>query len=335
MFGGMRSYKNFSRFGPDIVIGSTGRVMDNLQNNHLDLSKVKTFVIDEAHRMMENNFIDDLDFIHKFLIEHNKIKPQTIMLSATFPSYIQDRISEFCGDNYTFIDLAKDLKNRTPSTVKHFSLNIQREDRPKVLVEILKKYANDTSKKVIVFANTKIGIKELYQFCNLKTSRALHGDMMQYDRINVFRDFRNGKINVLFATDVAARGLDIPNLDLVVQLEPPQDADLYVHRAGRTARAGKDGIVISAWSDEYEKLELMRIEKSAGVKFRKMDFDEEAQTLEETEDIVSFIKNPKNNTNYKAKKSYWNYSSSRNNKSAKKFHNKSHDIEQEMTEDYL
>jgi len=304
MFGGLPQQRINYKLGPEIVVGTPGRVMDNIERNKLKLSDIKTFVIDEAHRMMQNNFIEDLDYIYKYIEKSCKKLPQLVMLSATFPDYIIDQVSRFCGNNYKFINLAKDLTNRTPETVNHFALSVERSKRAEIVKSLFNKFVRDSSKKVIVFANTKAGIKELYDTCNIKMANLLHGDMKQIDRLLVYNDFRKGKINVLFATDVAARGLDIPNLDLVIQLEPPNGTDTYIHRAGRTARAGKDGTVISVWDTPLEKRRLGLIEKSAGVNFKELKFDETNGKVEETKESINFSSGIEEKK--KLLRSYWN-----------------------------
>jgi ATP-dependent RNA helicase DDX21 len=303
MFGGLPSQRINHRVGPEIVVGTPGRVIDNIEKGKLKLTDIKTFVVDEAHRMLEDNFIEDLGFIYNHIKKSCKERPQLVMLSATFPEYIMSQIDEFCGKDYEFINLAKNLTNRTPESVNHFALNVERSKRPEVIRHLFNKFVTDTTKKVIVFANTKAGIKELHDSCGIKNAKLLHGDMKQMDRLMVYNDFRKGRINVLFATDVAARGLDIPNLDLVILLEPPNDTDVYVHRAGRTARAGKDGNVISVWDTPLERKRLGDIEESAGIKFKELKFDEIEEKIEETNRQVKFAH--RSEEKKKQTRSYW------------------------------
>eukprot|EP00826_Nyctotherus_ovalis_P016383 TRINITY_DN14739_c0_g1_i3.p1 TRINITY_DN14739_c0_g1~~TRINITY_DN14739_c0_g1_i3.p1 ORF type:complete len:341 (-),score=114.99 TRINITY_DN14739_c0_g1_i3:89-1111(-) len=307
MFGGVTLQRVYYPPGPEIIVGTPGRVIDNIERKRLPLDNIRTFVVDEAHRMMENNFMDDLEKVYNSIKESCKALPQLVMLSATFPEFIMEQVKCFCGEDYKFINLAKDLTNRTPKTVNHFVFNVAKDKRPEMLSQLFEKYVGDSSKKVIVFANTKIGIKELFDKSKIKGSQMLYGDMKQYDRLTVFNDFRKGRINVLFATDVAARGLDIPNVDLVIQLEPPQDPDLYIHRAGRTARAGKLGMVISVWNNLREKNTLGQIEKSAGITFRELEYNEDTGEIEETDKKHSFIERSEGG---RQTKSYWDSGSS-------------------------
>lgn len=286
----------------DFVVGTPGRVIDNIMNKRLDLSDIRTFVIDEAHRMIDSNFIENVDYIYTALKENCKTKPQLVMISATLSDYVKDQLSHYCGDNYKLINLVENLENRTPKTVSHYVLRVERKERPGIIPLLFNSLVEDSSKKVIVFANTKDGIREVFERAKIKNSQLLYGNMQQYDRLRVFNDFRKGRINVLFATDVAARGLDIPNLDVVIQLEPPNDIDLYIHRAGRTARAGKSGKVISVWDTLAEHERLGKIENLAGVKFRNLEYNEETGEIEKTDKVHKFSKSRNES---KPRTSYW------------------------------
>ena len=293
MYGG--TFGQRSSNSPDIIVGTPGRLVANIKEGRLQLSSMKSLVIDEAHRMLEDNFIDDMTFIRDSIWKAAKARPQLVMLSATFPEEIKPRIDQFYASEYVNIDLVKNLADKMPKTVKHYALQLPHNSRAEVLIKLIEKYVGDKG-KTLVFVNRKSDAKDLISQCKLPNARALHGDMTQEKREEVFKQFRAGKVSLLFATDVAARGLDIPLIDLVVQLEPTPDADLYVHRAGRTARAGRDGVVISVWEDSKEIESLQRIERASGTKFRKLKFDAGTQIVEETTEFVQFTDKGKEGT---------------------------------------
>jgi len=163
------------------------------------------------------------------------------------------------------LDLAKDLKGKTQKNINHISINCPWHNRMQTLADILTIYGGIG--QTIVFCSTKAECNSLLTTDKMtKSIEVMHGDIAQNQREVTLKRFKEQKFNVLVATDVAARGIDIPDVDLVVQTEPPKDAESYIHRAGRTARAGKAGVCITFWTMKH-KYNLQAISAKAGVKF--------------------------------------------------------------------
>lgn len=166
-------------------------------------------------------------------------------------------------------DLVKNLKNKTANTVNHLALNCPFQNKIPVLADVLRWYGG-LKGKAIVFAQTKVEANSIILSEKMRNNaEVLHGDIAQNQREVTLKRFKEGRFNVLVATDVASRGLDIPDVDLVIQLEPPKEVETYIHRSGRTARAGKEGICITFYSGrEYSSIQ--DIEYEAGIKFKKI-----------------------------------------------------------------
>lgn len=226
--------------GAHIIVGTPGRIQDHLRKETLSLARVSTLVLDEADRMLEMGFIDDISTI----IGETPAERQTMLFSATYPDNIRSLSSRF---------------QRSPETVSVEALhgNEQIEQRLFIseknamftsLVKLLNHFSPDS---VVVFCNTKQAVRDVCEHLDSTgiSTRALHGDMEQRDRDQVLIQFRQQSCSVLVATDVAARGLDIEDLPAVVNFELPRNADSYVHRIGRTGRAGKEGLALSLFTD--------------------------------------------------------------------------------------
>lgn len=171
--------------------------------------------------------------------------------------------------NFIVLDLVKDLKNKTAKSVEHLAIQSNSGNQIDLLADILMCYGGFNS-KTIVFTQTKSLANDIMFSEKLKNNvEVLHGDISQYQREITLRRFKEGKINVLVATDVAARGLDVPNVDLVIQLEPPKEIEAYIHRSGRTARAGNSGKCITFFQSR-DNHHLKRIEQMAGISFKRI-----------------------------------------------------------------
>jgi ATP-dependent RNA helicase DeaD len=236
-----------------VVVGTPGRVRDLLERGVLNLDNVKMFVLDEADRMLEMGFIDDIEEIMSYLPEDR----QNLLFSATMPKEILELAEEFLNENYETIKVKPD--EVTVEKIKQIIYRVNPRDKFKKLTEVL---SQNEAEKVIIFTQTKIEADELAERLNEEdfNASAIHGDFSQKKRETVLHNFRTGKLKILVATDVAARGLDIKGVDLVINYGLPRDAESYIHRIGRTGRAGREGTAISIMTPSEDK-QLQNIQK--------------------------------------------------------------------------
>lgn len=233
--------------GADVLIATPGRLIDLFERGQILLADVKILVIDEADRMLDMGFIPDVDRIVAMLPKIH----QTLLFSATMPEEIK-KLAQTYLLNPKEIVIAP--TTRTATTVSQHIVRVESRKKRQVLRQILK--MQDASGPVIIFCNRKRDISDLASSLKRHGFKAgsLHGDMAQTQRNQTLEDFKNGKVMVLVASDVAARGLDIDGLSLVVNFDVPTNAEDYVHRIGRTGRAGKAGTAITLVSSYDEKL---------------------------------------------------------------------------------
>jgi len=237
---------------PHIIVGTPGRVHKHLRSGNIDLAGLQTFVLDEADRMLDMGFMDELDAILAFV----PAKKQTLLFSATYPDAIADMSSRVQRDPQ-MVDVTDDEQ---PAQITQTWCSVTRENRPEELVRALRAWGGALN---LVFCNTKVDCAEVARHLQAQkiVAVALHGDLDQAQRNQVLVRFSNRSASVLIATDVAARGLDVKDIDAVFNYELPQQAEVYVHRIGRTGRAGKTGVAVSL-VEEREMWRLMEIEKS-------------------------------------------------------------------------
>ncbi|HEX8957827.1 MAG TPA: helicase-related protein, partial [Burkholderiaceae bacterium] len=246
------------RSGVEIVIATPGRLLDHVQQKTLNLGQTQIFVMDEADRMLDMGFLPDLQRIINLLPK----KRQNLMFSATFSPEIKKLAGSFLTNPAT-IEVAR--SNATADKVTQMMYKVKEDDKRDAVVHLLRRHG---TKQVLVFSNTKIGASRLARVLEqegIKAS-AIHGDKSQAERMAALDAFKGGTIDVLVATDVAARGLDIAELPCVINYDLPYNAEDYVHRIGRTGRAGASGDAISLYSDKDERL-LVDIEKLIKQKF--------------------------------------------------------------------
>lgn len=237
--------------GADIVIATPGRLLSQMNIYDIDFSGVKYFILDEADRMLDMGFYDDIMTIVNKLPKNR----QTILFSATMPNNIRKMAKAIMRE-------PKEVQiaiSRPPETIKQMAVDIYEAQKIAFLIRLLGGEANRQEgkilKKVIVFVGKKQRVKELTRA--LRTSkidaRAMHSDLEQKERDEVMLDFRNGKVDVLVATDIVSRGIDVDDIPLVVNYDVPRDAEDYVHRIGRTARAENKGEAITLVSPEDKR----------------------------------------------------------------------------------
>ncbi|GJQ08943.1 hypothetical protein GpartN1_g734.t1 [Galdieria partita] len=255
--------------GIDILVATPGRLIDHLDRGNLDLSRVKFFVLDEADEMLSMGFAEDIEKILTYLPPLQE--RQTLLFSATIPPWIQELAKEN-QNNPVIVDAIGNKDTKTSTTVEHIALRVPPTElsRKLILESLISVYSAEmTNFRCIVFARTKAEVDSLVSSGRIHNgaAQALHGDITQKQREITLSKFREGSFQVLVATDVAARGLDINGVDLVIQYRIPEDVDMYIHRAGRTGRAGRQGTCIVLYTDE-ERSRLSLMEKVCKIRFR-------------------------------------------------------------------
>ena len=241
--------------GTDILVATPGRLADLYQQGHIDLTQLEIFVLDEADRMLDMGFIHDVKKILKWLPE----KKQTLFFSATMPDEVKQLVDQLL---HVPARIAVDPVNSTVEAIDQSLFRTDKSKKIKLLTWLLK---SRDYPSVLVFTRTKHGANRVARDLERGgiTAAAIHGNKSQTARQTALADFKSGKLRVLVATDIAARGLDIEGLSCVVNYNLPDVPATYVHRIGRTGRAGQDGIALS-FCDASELDELKAIEKQLG-----------------------------------------------------------------------
>lgn len=247
------------RSGIEILVATPGRLLDHLQQKTLTLAKVEILILDEADRMLDMGFLPDIKQIIQLLPEHR----QNLMFSATFSEEIK-KLANKILKKPVLIEVAK--QNSVSELISHVVYPIESIRKQELLVFLIKQ---KDLQQVLVFTRTKQSADRLAQRLNYQgiSSAAIHGDRNQLQRTQALDSFKQGLIRVLVATDVAARGLDIEELTHVINFELPNSPEDYVHRIGRTGRAGAEGLAISLVSKEEDKL-LVGVEKLIKAKIK-------------------------------------------------------------------
>lgn len=263
IYGG-QSYTNQLRQlsrGAQVVVGTPGRVMDHMRRKTLSLDNLKTLVLDEADEMLRMGFIDDVQWV----LEHTPPTRQIALFSATMPTEIK-RVAEKHLNNPEIIKIA--TKTSTAKTIRQRYLTTTGINKLDALTRILE---IETFDGIIIFVRTKITTEELASKLNARgfSSAALNGDIAQATREKTVARLKSGDIDILIATDVAARGLDVERISHVINYDIPYDTEAYVHRIGRTGRAGRSGEAI-LFIAPREKRMLSSIEKATGQKIERM-----------------------------------------------------------------
>lgn len=250
--------------------------MDLAERNELKLNKLEAFILDETDQMLNQGFQEDIEKILKYVDQQfesnsrNMSSLQMILFSATVPKWVTNIASQFMKPNYKFVNTVTDNENKTSQTVEHLSIFYpSKQTKISSIGDIVQVYGGSHC-RCIIFTDMKSEANQVLLEGNLKVdAQVLHGDIPQTQREVTFEAFRNGKLKCLIATNVAARGLDIPQIDLIIQLSPPKEAESYIHRSGRTGRAGKSGVCITFYTREEEGY-IRGIEAEAKIKFKQI-----------------------------------------------------------------
>lgn len=254
VFGGFPIYRQINDLQrwPQVVIATPGRLMDLMERNAIDLEHIETLIIDEVDQMMDMGFSKAVIEIWKKL---TNLK-QTMTFSATYTKQIMQMLDDNIIGGYDSLVLSQ---TPTVDTINHVFMRVGARDKYVMLKNILEKYPHD---KVMIFTARKHETEELerYLFRDGFDAAYIHGDMYQRDRVKALRAFKEGRTRIFIGTDVASRGLNLNNIDLVINYHVPNDPEAYIHRIGRTGRAGADGKAIMFVSSE-ENRDLFRIEK--------------------------------------------------------------------------
>ena len=255
---GMEPQTQAVRRGVDIVIATPGRFLDHMGRGHLDLSRVEVLVLDEADRMLDMGFAPD---VRRILDALPKVR-QTLLFSATISDDV-DRLARRALQTHAAVET--DRRASPAEGIEHGIFAVDKLLKKDALVSILKL---DFMRRVLVFTRTKYGADKLARHLKHEgvPAAAMHGDKAQSTRLRTLEEFREGGIRILVATDLAARGIDVDDIELVVNCDVPTDPEIYVHRVGRTARAGAQGLALTLMSPD-EWLLMADIEKLIGQTF--------------------------------------------------------------------
>lgn len=258
VYGGEQIERQFRALrGANIVIGTPGRVMDHMRRKTLKLDQLQTVVLDEADEMLNMGFYEDI----KTILSASPQDRQTVLFSATMPPAIMEITSEFQKDPVTVM---VNQGQRTLDAIEQIYYQVPMGRKKDVLNILLQVYE---PKRSVVFCNTKRMVDELVIYLNEHDFKAigLHGDMKQSVRTQVMENYKSGRIHILVATDVAARGIDVENVEAVFNYDIPQDDEYYIHRIGRTGRAGKTGMAFTLLTNRkqlYWMRDIARFTKS-------------------------------------------------------------------------
>ena len=240
--------------GAEIVIATPGRLLSHLNLGYVDFSHLDFLILDEADRMLDMGFFDDIIKIVDFLPK----KRQNLMFSATMPPRIRKLAKDILANPF-HVDIA--VSKPAEGAVQ--GVYLLKEDQK--LNKVLELFKGKDISGAIIFASSKIRVKEIYKELRaLKLNvSAIHSDLEQQEREQVMRDFKNRKIQIMVATDIISRGIDVEGLDLIINFDVPRDPEDYIHRVGRTARAHKSGVALTFVTPREEK-DLKKIERFLG-----------------------------------------------------------------------
>lgn len=279
------------RSGANIVVGTPGRIKDHLKRKTLKIDEVKMLVLDEADVMLDMGFAPEINDILAFI--HND-SLQTMLFSATIPKQIQHMAKDYLKDDYAHVKI--ESKQKTADTIEQYAMLVNRSEKLDSLMKIIEVEKKD---KIIIFSNTKTMCEELGIKLRMSgvNASALHGDLKQSQREKVMKKFRDQSKHILIATDVAARGIDVSNVQLVINYDLPKELDFYVHRIGRSGRANNEGKSISIYTSVERRL-LKNIERHINKEITQIESIIKPKTFE---DVTTELKELAVNTELTSK----------------------------------
>ncbi|KAI9296561.1 DEAD-domain-containing protein, partial [Neoconidiobolus thromboides FSU 785] len=271
-----RPQENKLREGVDIVVGTPGRVQDLINKGHLKLTEIETLILDEADHMLDIGFSKELDDIIN-CVRTQRIETignaqpfQFLLFSATLPEWIKKTIRKYLSKDYITVDHVGDESLKASKNVKQLAIPTLYKQIPTTIAGLLQGELSKSG-RCVVFCQTKSYCDTLVTSLNKLNgvnAIALHGDVSQSSREIALNNFKSGKISCLVATDVAARGLDISNVELVIQAEPPNNPETFIHRSGRTGRAGNFGTNVMLFNPKQDAEIYHKIQQHTGVQFK-------------------------------------------------------------------
>jgi ATP-dependent RNA helicase RhlE len=265
--------------GTDILIATPGRLLDLIDQKAFNLNSVEVLVLDEADQMLDLGFIHALRRINELVPKER----QTLFFSATMPKAIKELVRGYCNNP---VQVSVTPESTTAERIEQFLFMVQKDEKQSLLDMILLGHHRVPGEfeRVLIFTRTKHGADRVVKKLRQRgiESNAIHGNKSQPQRQRALDEFRRGKTNILIATDVAARGIDIPGVSHVINYEIPNVPEQYVHRIGRTARAGKDGVAI-AFCGEDERSYLKDIRKVTKAELERLDLPENFRAVVEGE----------------------------------------------------
>lgn len=281
VFGGVEQGPQIAKLekGIDILVSTPGRMFDLVSQGHIKLDRVDTLILDEADHMLDLGFIKDI----QDLIRHLPKRRQTLFFSATIDEKIK-KLAYSLVRNAIRIQISP--KNPVAKNIDHSVAFVAMDDKRFFLERVIRQNAD---KKILVFVRTKVRAERVFNALERMEIKSLtiHGDKQQSDRLTAMNEFKKGNVKILIATDVSARGIDIPNVDYVINYDLPEQTESYVHRVGRTGRGMQKGIAVSFCSEEEKPLldEIQQyLDKPIAVV--KLTAEDYAETLEFTTDTT-------------------------------------------------
>jgi ATP-dependent RNA helicase RhlE len=283
LFGGVEQDPQIARLqkGVDVVVATPGRLFDLVSQGHLLLQRVEVLILDEADQMLDLGFLKDI----QDLLRHLPRRRQTLFFSATINPKIKQLAYSLIKKAAIRIQISPE--DRVAKNVSHFVAFVEMDDKRFFLERLINEHLDS---KILVFVRTKVRAERLFAALSRMgiASQTIHGDKAQTDRLLVLDQFKKGELKVLIATDITARGIDIANVDYVVNYDLPEQAENYVHRVGRTGRGTHKGHAVSFCSSE-EKAILSEIEDFLGkpVTILEMNRTEYQQTIDFSQDTAN------------------------------------------------